>query len=116
MKGSRILWPSLSSWWDLQEKFSPSTGCHTYLHSESPFPSFQAPTNTVFESTMFHFSHTHVVADRGVSWEEAVEMASRTTTGQGSGFYHSKREQYHHYLHLLAIQKENAPLLFNIIR
>ncbi|KAL5473421.1 hypothetical protein EMCRGX_G027903 [Ephydatia muelleri] len=59
--------------------------------------------------------HTHVVADRGVSWEEAAEMA-RTATGQGSGFYHSKREQYRHQLHLLAIQKENSPLLFSVIR
>jgi hypothetical protein len=80
--------------------------------------------------------HTHVVVDRGVSWEKALQLydqhiadhqplvatesASAGGSGQGgcrgSGFYCSKREQYHRHLYLLALQKENSTHLFNITR
>ncbi len=62
-----------------------------------------------------HSSHTHVVADRGVCWEDACALAA-LAQGEGSGFYRSKREQYHRHLYLLALRKENSSHLFNIIR
>ena len=63
----------------------------------------------------FHSSHTHVVADRGMSWQEALDL-SQQYPNRPSGFYRSKREQYNNYLYLLALQKENSSHLFNIIR
>ena len=71
--------------------------------------------------------HTHVVVDRGVSWETAVQVyeqhlsdhgaSESSTAGRGqSGFYCSRREQYHRHLYILALQKENSTHLFNIIR
>ncbi len=63
----------------------------------------------------FHSSHTHVVADRGMCWEDAYALGAQAK-GKGSGFYRSKREQYHRHLYLLALQKENSSHLFNIIR
>ena len=53
----------------------------------SPFHSVMSP----FHSTMspFHSSHTHVVADRGVGWEEACALAEQAK-GKGSGFYRSQ--------------------------
>ena len=61
-------------------------------------------------------SHTHVVADRGISWEEATSLAQQAADTRGSGFYRSRREQYHRHLYLLALQKESASHLFKIIR
>lgn len=69
---------------------------------------------STFHSTSY--SHTHVVADRGVSWAEASSLAQQAANRKGSGFYRSKREQYHRHLYLLALQKESASHLFNIIR
>ena len=57
-----------------------------------------------------------MVADRGVSWAEASSLAQQAANRKGSGFYRSKREQYHRHLYLLALQKESASHLFNIIR
>jgi hypothetical protein len=74
--------------------------------------------------------HTHVVVDRGVGWDMALQLyeehvaehksevadQSSPAAGRGSGFYCSRREQYHQHLYLLALQKENSPHLFNIVR
>ena len=68
-----------------------------------------------------------MVVDRGVSWETAVQVyeqhlsdhgaSESSTAGRGqSGFYCSRREQYHRHLYILALQKENSTHLFNIIR
>lgn len=59
---------------------------------------------------------THVVLDRGISWEAAVEILSQSPPSPDNGFYRSKREQYGHHLYILACQKENSPRLFNIVR
>ena len=80
--------------------------------------------------------HTHVVVDRGVSWEEALQLYHQHTSDDElqasgavqagssgrevvrgtSGFYRSKREQYHRYLYLLVLQKDNSTHLYNITR
>lgn len=60
-------------------------------------------------------SHSHVMVDRGVGWEEASRLA-KEAVGTNSGFYRSRREQYHRHLYLLALPKENSSHLFNIIR
>lgn len=74
---------------------------------------------------VYIYRHTHVVVDRGISWEGALELYHQHTTDSGSGepvvstgsgFYRSKREQYHRYLYLLALQKEASTHLFNIVR
>ena len=71
-----------------------------------------------------------MVVDRGVSWEVAVQLYEQhlsdhqslvgdgpsQAAAKGSGFYCSRREQYHHHLYLLALQKENSTHLFNIVR
>lgn len=73
-----------------------------------------------------------MVVDRGISWERALELyhqhmshhdqlvTTDSNGGQvvstGSGFYRSKKEQYHRYLYLLALQKEASTHLFNIVR
>ena len=59
---------------------------------------------------------THVVLDRGISWEAAVEILSQSPPSPDNGFYCSKREQYGRRLYILACQKENSPHLFNIVR
>ena len=51
-----------------------------------------------------------------MSWAEASSLAQQAANRKGSGFYRSKREQYHRHLYLLALQKESASHLFNIIR
>lgn len=74
-----------------------------------------------------------MVVDRGIGWERALELYHQhasdhdllitTDSGSGgqvvttgSGFYRSKREQYHRYLYLLALRKEASTHLFNIVR
>ena len=74
--------------------------------------------------------HTHVIVDRGVGWDKALQLHGEHLSGtktevadqpspaasRGSGFYCSRREQFHQHLYLLALQKENSTHLFNIIR
>jgi hypothetical protein len=68
--------------------------------------------------------HTHVVVDRGVSWEKVVKLyeehlsplSSNEIPSGGSGFYRSRREQYHNHLYILALQKGMSTHLFNITR
>ena len=77
-----------------------------------------------------------MVVDRGVSWEEALQLYHQHTSDDElqasgavqagssgrdvvrgtSGFYRSKREQYHRYLYLLALHKDNSTHLYNITR
>ena len=71
-----------------------------------------------------------MVVDRGVGRDMALQLyeeqaaehksevadQSSPAAGRGSGFYCSRREQYHQHLYLLALQKENSPHLFNIVR
>lgn len=78
----------------------------------------------------FVYRHTHVLVDRGVSWEMALQLydqylidhqpqassCSQLDHVRGSGFYRSKKEQYHCHLYVLALLKENSTHLFNITR
>lgn len=69
-----------------------------------------------------------MVVDRGVSWEGALKLYHQhmsdyellvtpgSGSGVGSGFFCSKREQYHRHLYLLALQKASSTHLFNIVR
>ena len=66
-----------------------------------------------------------MVVDRGVSWDKALELYQQhmsdhgevsQESSRGSGFYCSRREQFHQHLHLLALEKENSAHLFNIVR
>jgi hypothetical protein len=60
--------------------------------------------------------HTHVILDRGVTWEAANRLLEESPSHEDNGFYRSKREQFGRNLYLLALQKDTAPHLFHLIR
>ncbi|XP_062521291.1 uncharacterized protein LOC134196225 isoform X2 [Corticium candelabrum] len=59
--------------------------------------------------------HLTVLVDRGVDYPSAAKLLEGAQ-GNDSGFYWSKKERRGQRLHLLAIQKPNAPHLFQIVR